>query len=39
MKDKEPNYLLTILGAIFMVECITILGIVLSAMWYLEYGV
>ena len=39
MKDKEPNYLLTILCAICMVLCIVMLGIVLSAMWYLEYGV
>ena len=39
MKDKEPNYLLIVLASIFLVECITMLGIVLSAVWYLEYGV
>ena len=39
MKDKEPNYLLTILEAIFIVLFIVMLGIVLSAMWYIEYGV
>lgn len=38
-QKKKPNYLLTILGAIFMVLCITMLGIVLSALWYIEYGV
>jgi len=38
-EEKKPNYLLTILGAIFMVECIVMLGIWLSALWYLEYGV
>lgn len=42
-EKKEPKskyyYIRIVLGAILMVECITMLGIVLSAMWYLEYGV
>ena len=37
--EKKTNYLLIVLGSIFLVECITMLGIVLSAIWYLEYGV
>lgn len=38
MKDKT-HYLLIVLGSIFLVECIVMLGIWLSALWYLEYGV
>lgn len=38
-QKKKPNYLLIVLGAIFMVLCITMLGIVLSAIWFIEYGV
>lgn len=38
MKDKTHN-LLIVLGSIFLVECIVMLGIVLSSLWFIEYGV
>lgn len=38
MKDKLHN-LLIILGSIFLVECIVITGIVLSALWFIENGI
>lgn len=41
--QKEPKskyyYIRIVLASIWLVECIVMLGIVLSAMWYLEYGV
>ena len=40
--QKKNNFihnLLIVLGSIFLVLCITMLGIWLSALWYLEYGV
>lgn len=42
-EKKEPKsnyyYIRIVLASIWLVECIVMLGIVLSAMWYLEYGV
>ena len=38
MKNKLHN-LLIILGSIFLVECVVLTGIVLSALWFIEYGV
>ena len=38
-KSKFIHNLLIILGAILLVEVVTFMGIALSALWYLEYGV
>ena len=39
MKKETVHNLLIITGSILMVEIIILTGIVLSALWFIEYGV
>ena len=38
-KEKRLYYTKIILASIFLVECVIMLGIVLSAIWYIKYGI